>query len=229
MKGFSLLETLIGMLLASALLVLLSNSNFNLLQSRNIKYESIQMEQSANIILNYLHRKLAQAGANLAPATLNILNGENEVDANKSDSLSYGYQGMLDCAGTGKNTLKIDFEKIILNGDQLRCDGNGGSKPSPQPMLDNVTSLQFLYGVDTNDDGSVNQYLSANNVSDWKSVKAIQAGILLRSGKPIFTENKNKTHKILDHTFTSNDRYLYRKFSLSVSLRNRLAKIIKKP
>lgn len=227
MKGFSLLETLIGILLASVLLVLLSNSNFNLSQSRNLKYESIQMEQSANIILNYLHRKLAQTSADLTPANSVILTGQNSVDATKNDSISYGYQGMTDCAGT--KSIEIKFEEILIKNNQLRCDGNGALKPSPQPMLDNITSLQFLYGVDNNHDNSVNQYLPAHKVSDWTSVKLVQIGMLLHSTKPILPSNKNRTHNILDHTFSTNDRYLYKKLNLNIALRNRLPVITKSP
>jgi type IV pilus assembly protein PilW len=243
-KGFSLLETLIGMLLASALLILLSNSNFNLSQSNNIKSASIQMEQSANIILNYLQRNIANAGAYLDENNPNIIRGADSVDSKNNDDLTHAHRyrhvlndiptknnkyNMLDCAGTGRNNTVVRFEKILLNGNQLRCDANGGNRPTPQPMLDNVRSLQFLYGVDTNDDNSINQYLNASKIADWKMVKSVQAGILLHSTKQVFTKNQNRTHKILDHTFSTNDRYLYRKFILNVSLRNRLAKIIKTP
>jgi|GEM_PF-6009001 len=225
-RGFSLLEIIISLLLSSFIFLLLSSSSFNLSQSNRIKTEAIQIEQSANIFLNYLHKNLASTGAYLAEADF-ILSGQNAVDADKNDSISYGYEGMLDCAGT-KN-IEIKFEKLIMHDKQLRCDGNGGLKPSPQPMLDNIVSLQFLYGVDVDNDSSVNQYLTAEQVTDWQQVKSIQAGLLLRSQNQVFNQSQKKTYQIFDHKITTNDRYLYRKFSLSVALRNRLPKISRVP
>ena len=36
----------------------------------------------------------------------------------------------------------------------------------PDPLIEGVENMQILYGVDTNGDGSANQYFSANNVPD---------------------------------------------------------------
>jgi len=224
-EGFSLLEVLVSILLASFLFLLIFNANFNYAANSRLKTASLLMDQNANTVLNYLHKKISSAGANLAADNSDIISGQNATDIKHNDSISYGFKNMLDCAGT--RTVAIKYEKLTLNGSQLRCDGNGGLKPGPQPMLDEIAALQFLYGVDTDNDYSVNQYQPAHKVTDWRQVRSIQAGLVLRSQNKIFSKKRPKTHKVLDHSFVTNDRYLYRKYSLNLNLRNRLPSITK--
>ena len=41
----------------------------------------------------------------------------------------------------------------------FECDGNADAAVDPQPLVNNVEDLQFLYGIDTDADQSTNQYV----------------------------------------------------------------------
>nr|MBS0021044.1 PilW family protein [Gammaproteobacteria bacterium] len=76
-----------------------------------------------------------------------------------------------------------------LNGGALRCSVTvtsalGTAAPIPQPLVNNVESMAVRYGVDTNLDESVDQYLWAEEVNalgQWENVRAIKLALLIAS------------------------------------------------
>ena len=96
------------------------------------------------------------------------------------------------------------------------------AKPTPkQEVLEGVESVQFLYGEDTNSDGSVNYYVSADSIANWSHVVSLKINLLLRS----INNNLTKGHQHLVFNgapiiVDKNDHYLRRAFSTTLSLRN---------
>jgi prepilin-type N-terminal cleavage/methylation domain len=91
------------------------------------------------------------------------------------------------------------------------------------PIVNGVENLQFLYGVDTNADGTVEQYLNATAVSlasAWQRVISIKAGILVRSLEPVLPAAEEKSYQVLDTTLDRNDRYQRSVYSVVIHLRN---------
>ncbi len=84
----------------------------------------------------------------------------------------------------GADALVFPFEHIayrIANNPAgnpaLHRDVNGIA----QEVVENVKEMQIVYGVDTDGDGAVNAYVTANNVTDWSRVLAVRVSLLLRS------------------------------------------------
>ena len=50
-----------------------------------------------------------------------------------------------------------------------------------QELVDGVQQLQILYGIDTDNDNTPNQYVSSDNVPDWNQVAAVRLMLLLIS------------------------------------------------
>lgn len=53
-------------------------------------------------------------------------------------------------------------------------------------LIDGIEAMEILYGIDTNADGSPNQYIKAGSASliteaDWKNVKSVRVGIVARA------------------------------------------------
>ncbi|MCU0841351.1 MAG: PilW family protein [Thiobacillaceae bacterium] len=97
-----------------------------------------------------------------------------------------------------------------------------------QEVVENVEDLQITYGEDTDADGAVNAYVTANNVADWSRVLAVRVSLLLVS-----PENNVATQAqtyvwdtdndgALDDAVTANDRRLRYVFTSTIGLRNRL-------
>jgi hypothetical protein len=72
--------------------------------------------------------------------------------------------------------MQLYVNKFFLNtaNQQLECTLSGpGITTQTQPLLDGVTSLQFLYGVDTNGNGSADRYLNAGAITNWGAVRSV--------------------------------------------------------
>jgi type IV pilus assembly protein PilW len=54
-----------------------------------------------------------------------------------------------------------------------------------QEIVEGVENLQFLYGVDSDEDGISNEYKKADSVSsdEWNNIVSVQVGIVVRSSK----------------------------------------------
>jgi type IV pilus assembly protein PilW len=138
--------------------------------------------------------------------------------------------------GTGSpgNATK-DLGKKYVNGEVVRlrartyyvrtgADGgpslwrvdNGGT---PQELIPGVEQMQVLYGVDNDNDLTVDSYVTANSVTDWSSVISIKVSLLVRSSDDNVTESP-QTYTFNGTTVTPTDYYLRHAFTTTIALRN---------
>jgi type IV pilus assembly protein PilW len=88
--------------------------------------------------------------------------------------------GVLDCNGQSNpsaTTAQTDVNLFYVSGNQLYCQVTvNGVVGTAQPLVSGVTGMSILYGVATNGGISVNQYISAANMtaSNWSSVISVQ-------------------------------------------------------
>ena len=104
----------------------------------------------------------------------------------------------------------------------LRCAGSRSN--TSEVIADGVENIQFLYGVDTGNDGQVDRYVNATGAAGlWNNVVSIQVAILVRSLKAVKRKAEAKTYTLLDTVVTSpNDKFQRAVFSTSIRLRNTL-------
>lgn len=95
---------------------------------------------------------------------------------------------------------------------------NGGT---PMELAEGVEALQLLFGEDTDADGIVNAYRTANNVADWKNVLAVRVGIVARSSANNIQQTASK-FTFNEAQLSVTDRRLRKTFTATVVLRNRL-------
>jgi type IV pilus assembly protein PilW len=88
-----------------------------------------------------------------------------------------------------------------------------------EELIDGVAEMQILYGIDTDNDGSVNRYLDSVAVADMNTVGAIRIMLLLQSANDFVVEQP-QTYILNDNTVTSADRRLRQVFSATIGLRN---------
>jgi len=93
-----------------------------------------------------------------------------------------------------------------------------------QEVIEGILDMQILYGIDTGIDGYANQYLTADNVTDFQDVVSARVMLLVQSTAT------NVTDAPQSYTFngapptTAADNRLYQVFSTTVALRNRIGK-----
>jgi type IV pilus assembly protein PilW len=93
-----------------------------------------------------------------------------------------------------------------------------------EEILQGVENMQVLYGEDTDADGDVNAYRTANTVSAWNDVLSVRVGLLLRTpeeitGADLDTNVYTVNGKDVDPV---DDRRQRRVFTTTIGLRNKL-------
>lgn len=116
------------------------------------------------------------------------------ADGATSDRITLRYFGstegasadgaVVDCMGMpvprdGSPATRIENVLSVSSTGALQCQATGMT--SPQPLLDGVERLQFLYGVDLDGDGRPERWVRAAGVGDWRAVLAVRVGLLMVS------------------------------------------------
>ena len=99
-----------------------------------------------------------------------------------------------------------------------------GSTPVLNEVSKGVFDMQVEYGLDTNDDDELDSYSTTPTASQWDQVVAVRLQLLFGSTKDNLVEGPMSLpfQKNDGSTFTATDRRLYRPFTTTVALRNRL-------
>jgi len=103
---------------------------------------------------------------------------------------------------------------------------NGEATVITERLVRNVEDLQLLYGRDTNNDGAhiVDDYVTADQVTDWSQVVSVNFGLLVRSSDGgVRTEATPQDFALPGKDIvTPGDRYLRRAFGNVIAIRNTL-------
>jgi hypothetical protein len=106
----------------------------------------------------------------------------------------------------------------------LTCAGSRNIVP--QPIAENISFMQFLYGVNT---AAGTSYLTATEVetnNQWEMVTSVQVAILVRSAGNVLQINTQRQFLLLDKKLTKNDKRLYRSYSTTINLPNRNRRVL---
>lgn len=109
---------------------------------------------------------------------------------------------------TADNTKRSLYQKI----------GDAAS----QELVEGIESLQALYGVDTDANGTANAYVPAGSVGDWTQVVSVKLAVLADSIDNSLPVDNTNTYDLLGTTIDPPDDRLQRQvFTTTVTLRNR--------
>ena len=101
-----------------------------------------------------------------------------------------------------------------------RLANNG--RPVAEEVAYGVDNLQVQYGVDTNDDNSVDNYVDAGAVADWAQVMAARVWILVRAECPEGGYTNTNTYTMAGVNYVVNDGFRRQLYTTTVNLRNRI-------
>lgn len=99
-----------------------------------------------------------------------------------------------------------------------------------EPLIENVETLQFQYGSDSDNDGSVDRFDSADTVPDWTEVQTVRFSLLTRSPETEanYTDSKSYIHDgymvsgAVSTVIAAADQAFHRKqYSRVIQIRNR--------
>ena len=94
---------------------------------------------------------------------------------------------------------------------------------APEELASGIDTLQIRYGIDTDNSGAPNTWVSADAVANWDDVRSVEITLLARSDEEYGPETDAVVYSLADTQFDPvNDRRLRQVFSTSVGVRNRL-------
>jgi len=127
---------------------------------------------------------------------------------------------------TNKDTIAgcLDNKPALVH---LRLSNETGNAPEfiEEVVAENIEQLQFLYGVDLNNDGNLDAYSNADSVLDWAQVISVSVSFISRTGQKSSDFLDNNTYTMLDysHTPSVSDRKYHRKlYEKNIQIRNRV-------
>ena len=202
--GFTLLETLIaltiGVFLLGGIAVVLGVTRQNFNAQAGMGQLQDDQRIAVNVLVNvvehagYFYNPTAQTAASSFPLTAPFVNAGQSVSGTSgsgtaADSLTVRYvpspaggsaaDFMEDCNGetnTGTGTAVSVNTFTLDSQNQLSCAV--GSKPA-KPLAAGISSFTVMYGVDLNNNKSVDAYLpaSAMTAANWALVGSVQVSI----------------------------------------------------
>lgn len=98
---------------------------------------------------------------------------------------------------------------------------NDGSQA--EALVRGVEDMQIRYGEDTDGDGAINTYVTADQVNNWNNVLSVRIALLLASSDGVRSHTESNTFD-LGGTWvkTPDDRQLRHTFVTTIALRNRM-------
>ena len=202
--GFTLLETLIaltiGVFLLGGIAVVLGVTRQNFNAQAGMGQLQDDQRIAVNVLVNvvehagYFYNPTTQTAANAFPLTTPFVNAGQSVSGSSgsgsaADSLTVRYwqsaagsstsDFLEDCNGntnTGASPLAVTNTFTLDSQNQLNCAV--GSNPA-KPLAAGISSFSVMYGVDFNNNRSVDAYLpaSAMTAGYWALVGSVQVSI----------------------------------------------------
>lgn len=189
--------------------------------------------------------------------TSSSLSGSTATIVNNGDALRVSYYGEDNSNGTSADTSTRDCKGYPVRRGQLisdtlfiAADSSNGNAPTlfchnqnpdgnsqSVPLVPDIEAMQFLYGEDTDNDGTINRYVTASTVSNWDQVRSVKVGLVVRSSSESASSASSKTFNLFGtgyaagnaapsgdsaSVFTNtSDRRLRHNYTSEFSVRNR--------
>lgn len=108
------------------------------------------------------------------------------------------------------------------SGTPIRALVRRGYTGIEDEIAEGVEQMRITYGVDTNDDNTIDNYMNASQVNasnHWNNVLSVEVHLLMATTEDVNEKPLNVTFN--NALLTPNDRRLYREWTFYVTLRNR--------
>ncbi|HEX2138611.1 MAG TPA: PilW family protein [Woeseiaceae bacterium] len=109
---------------------------------------------------------------------------------------------------------------------QLRLQLNTATNTAgfqPEELVEGIESMQVRYGVDADNNETIDSWVSADSVADWSDVLSVEVSLLARAIDEYGTDTDAVVYTLGGTTFDPiDDRRLRQVFSTTVGVRNRL-------
>lgn len=154
-----------------------------------------------------------------------VTSGTVHTPGNDSDSLAHPFKA-------GARVLPIITMVYYLApspNDASRMSlwrKTGGARDSEE-IAEGIERLEVQYGMDSNGDGRVDNYLTAQSVTNWDAVLTVQIALLARAPEAYGTDIDNQTYVLFSapqvvQAGPFNDRNQRKVFTATLAVRNQI-------
>lgn len=100
---------------------------------------------------------------------------------------------------------------------------------APVELIEDIETMQLLYGEDTTKDGVADRYVTGNNITDANNVVAVRIGLLVKSPNEVSGDNDTRTYSVASTPVAASatavthagDKRLRSVFTSTIKIRNR--------
>nr|WP_246195000.1 PilW family protein [Allochromatium palmeri] len=141
---------------------------------------------------------------------------------NRTKNLGRSFEGGYLVPGISENAATITYY-ISTNASGLPTLFRSTNGATGEELVDGIQDMQILYGEDTSNNNSIDNYVVASLVSNWNNVLAARISLLAQSPETNITaEGENQDLTFNGATVNTSDRRLRQIFTTTVTLRNRV-------
>lgn len=199
--GVSLVELMVAITIGLVVVLAASSLYLGSRGSLRVQDEASRLDDSGRFALESIVRLLRISGyvnwagdSGAAPVRLGAGDPPpvQGSDGARNDAITLRFFGstagaaadgaILDCLGVpvprdGNPATRSENVLSVNASGALLCQAS--SMASPQPLIDGVERLQFLYGIDADGDGQPELWRRAAQVADWRQVRVVRVGLLM--------------------------------------------------
>ncbi len=244
-SGLSLVEVMVAIVISLLLLLGMTQMMIGNKETYRAQNTLQRFQENARIASIILSNAIAKAGYHLDPIadpvlvfspTNPVITGTGSGATPDTITVSFENDGTLfDCLG---NTIGTSASPVLVSNtfsidntsNTLRCSVNGGAV---QALISNIENMAIRYGVDSSGDGSVNQYLWANEVTTagaWNSVLSVGIAVMAHSDNGVKPTADSAFYSLVGAVIsgpaTGTDQRARRVVTRFIALNNRLYQAI---
>jgi type IV pilus assembly protein PilW len=204
--GMTLIEIMIALLIGAFLLGGVLQIFTGSQQTYQMQQNLSRLQENGRFAIDFLAHDSRMAGYRecLTYTVPTPITGTNDTGLNSSDTITIQLSTGA-CGASVLSTIAYSVQADVSGQPALFVKNDAAAA---QALIEGIENMQILYGVDTDADGSVNYYVSANNVADMSKVVSIRITLTART---------------LDGNLTTiGDGRIRRDFTTTIALRNRL-------
>ena len=171
-KGLTLIELLIGLVICAVVIAGMYRLFVAQSKAYTVQDQVVEVQQGTRSAMEILLRDLRMAGFDSDSLTSKIGIANPIIVGDHSVTVSYEYDDTTQCTITySREAATKRLLRQLTTTKAPPPDGDGSVTANPQDvLLENVETLDFTYGVDTNNDGALDSWVSAAETGIGKVV-----------------------------------------------------------
>jgi type IV pilus assembly protein PilW len=166
-KGITLIELLIALIISTAVVAGIYRVFVAQTRAYTVQEQVVEVQQGTRSAMEILLRDLRMAGFDSEDGGSKISIANPIVAGDHSVTVSYEYDYSTQYSIT--YSLDAGTKRVFRQLTTLKDDGSSVAGPQ-EVLLENVEALDFTYGVDTNGDGALDNWVPAAGIGMDKVV-----------------------------------------------------------